>query len=90
MPNKGNFTNLAVAAAKHANDIRQAQSNVNNSMHNPSRMNSVVAFWKAKLSRNSANLVKRARNLGVHSNKYPVDTPEYYSLLVNLAMNKAR
>lgn len=82
--------NLAMAAAKHANDIRQARNDINNSMHNPSRMNSVVAFWKAKLSRNSANLVKRARNLGVHSNKYQVDTPEYYSLLVNLAMNKAR
>jgi hypothetical protein len=90
MPNKGNYKNLAVAAAKHANDIRQAQSDINNSFHNSARMNSVVAFWKAKLSRNSENLVKRARNLGVHSNKHAVDTPEYYSLLVNLAMNKAR
>jgi 23S rRNA maturation mini-RNase III len=90
MVNKGNYKSLAISAAKHANDIRQASRNVENSLHNRARLNSIVAFWKTKLSRNSTNIVRRARNLGVHSNKYQVDTPEYYSLLVNLAMNKAR
>lgn len=90
MPNKGNYINLAFAAAKHADEIRQARRDIENSLYNPNRLESVVNFWKIKLSKNSENLVRRAKNLNVHANRFRTDTPEYYSLLRNLALARTR
>ena len=77
--------NLAIAAAMQANAIRQARRDVNNMAYNPTLLNSVVKFWQPKLQKNGANIVNRAKALGLHSNKFRPNTPEYYSMIVNLA-----
>lgn len=90
MPNKGHYVNLAFAASKQASEIHEAQRDVENSLYNPNRLKSVVNFWRRKLANQATNLVRRAKNLNVHSNKFRPDTPEYYTLLKNLALAKAR
>lgn len=42
-------------------------------------------YWKARLAREGNRIVQAAKNHGLHSNKFQVNTPEYFSLLVNMA-----
>lgn len=80
-----NYTNLEIAAALQADAIRQAVREVNNAVASRDpRLNSIVRFWRSKLQRNSARIVNRAKTMGLHSNKFKTNTPEYYTLLGNL------
>jgi hypothetical protein len=88
MPNKGNYLNLAVAAAQHAGNIHQLQVRLNNA--SPAQAESVYKFWAGKIARDSNNLNRRAGNLGLGVNRFRKGTREYYSTLANLAMAKFR
>lgn len=80
--------NLAFAAAQHANDLRQQQAYLNNASN--MQKNSVARYWTSKISRNSDNIHRRMNRLGLVVTRFRRGTPEYYSTLVNLALNKAR
>ena len=88
MPNKGNYINLASAAAQHANNIRQLQARLNNAA--PAQAEAVYRFWSGKIARDSNNINRRAERLGLAVNRYRKGTREYYTTLVNLAKNKMR
>ena len=88
MPNKGNYVNLAFAAVQHANNIRHLQSRLNNA--SPAQVESVIRYWGGKIARDSNNINRRAERLGLAVNRYRRGTREYYTTLVNLAMNKTR
>ena len=88
MPNKGNYVNLAFAAAQHANNIRRLQAHMNNA--SPAQREAVYRFWAGKIARDSNNINRRAARLGLAVNRYRKGTREYYTTLVNLAMNKTR
>jgi hypothetical protein len=88
MPNKGNYMNLAFAAAQHANNIYQLQTRLNNA--SPAQADAVVRYWGGKIARDSNNINRRAERLGLAVNRYRKGTREYYTTLVNLAMNKTR
>jgi len=86
-----NYNSLAFAAAMQANAIRQAAREVGNAIASRDpRLNAIVRFWKPKLMRNAERIVNQAKKLNVHSNKFRTNTPEYYSLLINLSRAKAR
>lgn len=88
MPNKGNYVNLAFAAAQHANNIRQLQARLNNA--SPAQAEAVVRYWGGKIARDSNNINRRVERLGLAVNRYRKGTREYYTTLVNLAMDRAR
>jgi hypothetical protein len=88
MPNKGNYVNLAWAAAEHANNIRQFQSRLNNA--SPAQAEAVLKYWGGKIARDSNNINRRAERLGLAVNRYRKGTREYYTTLVNLAMARTR
>lgn len=83
MPNKGNYVNLAFAAAQHANNIRQLQARLNNA--SPAQAEAVYKYWSGKIARDSNNINRRAARLGLAVNRYRKGTREYYTTLVNLA-----
>lgn len=86
-----NYTNLEIAAALQADAIRQARREVNNALlSRDPRLNAIVRFWKSKIERNATRIVNRAKGLGLHSNKFKPNTPEYYSLLGNLVRQAKR
>jgi len=88
MPNKGNYVNLAFAAAQHANNIRQLQARLNNA--SPAQAEAVYKYWSGKIARDSNNINRRAARLGLAVNRYRKGTREYYTTLGNLAMAKTR
>ena len=88
MPNKGNYVNLAFAAAQHADNIHQLQIRLNNA--SPAQIESVYKFWAGKIARDSNNINRRVERLGLSVNRFQKGTREYYSTLANLAMARAR
>jgi len=88
MPNKGNYVNLAFAAAKHAGNLRQLQAALNNASN--IQKNAVARFWESKIKRDGNNIHRRMNNLGLTVNRFRRGTPEYYSTLVNLSLAKSR
>lgn len=77
---------LATAAAQQANAIREYRRFMNTVRPNPSAFNkSSMNYWKSRLAREGNRIVQAAKNQGLHSNKFRVNTPEYFSLLVNMA-----
>jgi hypothetical protein len=88
MPNKGNYVNLAFAAAQHANNIRHLQTRLNNA--SPAQAEAAIRYWAGKIARDSNNINRRAERLGLAVNRYRKGTREYYTTLVNLAMARTR
>jgi len=77
---------IRVAAAQQANAIREYSRFLNGVRMPYSNYNkSVMNYWKSRLSRNGRRIVNAAKNIGLHSNKFRTNTPEYYSHLINLA-----
>ena len=88
MPNKGNYVNFALAADLHANTLRQLQASLNNATE--TQRNSVLKYFKDRISRQSTNINNRMNRLGITVIRFRRGTPEYYSLAANLALAKAK
>lgn len=85
-----NYELLAFKAGMQAHHIHQARKNMANFAGRTNMEKSVANFWAKRLGENAVAIINLANKLGVPKPRFDPGTPEYYTVLMNLARERGR